>query len=203
MTSKKQHWENVYQTKTPQEVSWTQAKPQTSLDFISSFKLEKNAKIIDIGGGESHLVDFLLEDGFTDITVLDISSIALEKAKKRIEEKFGEKAKFVTWIVSDITEFEPKISYELWHDRATFHFLTDDKDINKYKNTVEKYVAKGLVMATFSKEGAKKCSGLEVSQYDENSLSFDSFDKIKCLQEDHTTPFNTKQNFLFCSFQKS
>ncbi|WP_291728639.1 methyltransferase [Bernardetia sp.] len=203
MKSKKQHWENVYQTKTPQEVSWTQAKPQTSLDFISSFKLEKNAKIIDIGGGESHLVDLLLEDGFTDITVLDISATALEKAKKRIEEKFGEKAKFVTWIVSDITEFEPKISYELWHDRATFHFLTDDKDINKYKNTVEKYVAKGLVMATFSKEGAKKCSGLEVSQYDENSLSFDSFDKIKCLQEDHTTPFNTKQNFLFCSFQKS
>ncbi len=151
MNSKKQHWENVYQTKTSQEVSWTQAKPQTSLDFIDSFNLKKDAKIIDIGGGESLLVDFLLENNFTDITVLDISSIALEKAKKRIEAKFGEKAKYVTWIVSDVTEFEPKTNYDLWHDRATFHFLTDSNHIKKYTQTVEKFVTKNLVIATFSK----------------------------------------------------
>jgi cyclopropane fatty-acyl-phospholipid synthase-like methyltransferase len=208
MTSKKQHWENVYNTKTPQEVSWTQSKPQTSLDFIASFKLEKDAKIIDIGGGESLLVDFLLEDGFTNITVLDISAIALEKAKKRVEEKFREKpnyeAKFVTWIVSDITEFEPKINFDLWHDRATFHFLTDPNHISKYIQTVNNCVTKNLVMATFSKEGAKKCSGLEVSQYNEESLTnqFTSFNKTSCLQEDHTTPFDTQQNFLFCRFVK-
>lgn len=205
MNSKKQHWETVYQTKTPQEVSWTQAKPQTSLDFIASFNLEKTAKIIDIGGGESLLVDFLLEDGFRDITVLDISSIALKKAKKRVEEKFGEKANYVTWIVSNITEFEPKTNFDLWHDRATFHFLTDPNHIKKYTETVEKFVTKNLVMSTFSKEGAKKCSGLDVSQYNEESLTAQfekNFRKISCLQEDHTTPFDTKQNFLFCSFEK-
>ncbi len=149
MNSKKQYWETVYETKTPQEVSWTQSKPQTSLDFITSFNLEKTAKIIDIGGGESLLVDFLLEDRFQDITVLDISSIALEKAKKRVEEKFGEKANYVTWIVSDVTKFEPQTNFDLWHDRATFHFLTDPNYIKKYTETVEKFVSKNLVMATF------------------------------------------------------
>ncbi|WP_338793389.1 class I SAM-dependent methyltransferase [Bernardetia sp. MNP-M8] len=205
MTSKKQHWENIYETKTPQEVSWTQSKPQTSLDFIASFNLEKNAKIIDVGGGESLLVDFLLEDGFTDITVLDISSIALEKAKKRVEEKFGEKANYVTWVVSDVIEFEPEANFDLWHDRATFHFLTESNHIKKYTEIVEKHVNKNLVLATFSKEGAKKCSGLDVSQYNEESLTAQfekNFRKISCLQEDHTTPFDTKQNFLFCSFEK-
>ncbi len=202
MTSKKQHWETVYQNKTPQEVSWTQTKPQTSLDFIASFNLEKNAKIIDVGGGESLLVDFLLEDGFTDITVLDISSIALEKAKKRVEKKFENKAHFVTWIVSDITEFKPKTSFDLWHDRATFHFLTQQNDISKYKNIIAKHVNQYLVIATFSKEGAKKCSGLEVSQYDKENLNFDNFKKISSLQEDHITPFDAIQNFLFCGFGK-
>jgi cyclopropane fatty-acyl-phospholipid synthase-like methyltransferase len=209
MNSKKQHWETVYQTKTPQEVSWTQAKPQTSLDFIASFNLEKTVKIIDVGGGESLLVDFLLEDGFRDITVLDISSIALEKAKKRIEEKFGGKpnykADYVTWIVSDITDFEPKTNFDVWHDRATFHFLTDPNHISKYIQIVEKCVTKNLVVATFSKEGAKKCSGLDVSQYNEESLinQFEKdFRKTSCLQEDHTTPFDTKQSFLFCGFEK-
>ncbi len=204
MNSKQDHWQTIYETKTPQEVSWTQAKPQTSLDFIASFNLEKTAKIIDIGAGESLLVDFLLEDGFMDITVLDISSKALEKAKKRVEEKFRQKADYVTWIVSDITEFEPKTTFDLWHDRATFHFLTKESDISKYIKTAEKYVSKNLIMATFSKEGAKKCSGLQICQYNEESLvnQFPTFKKITCLQEDHTTPFDTQQNFLFCSFEK-
>jgi len=209
MNQKKQHWQTIYETKTPQEVSWTQAKPQISLDFIASFNLEKTAKIIDVGGGESLLVDFLLEDGFMDITVLDISSTALEKSKERVEEKFAEKpnykANFVTWIESDITDFEPKTNFDLWHDRATFHFLTEESDISKYVKTVEKCVSKNLIIATFSKEGAKKCSGLEICQYNEESLmnKFEvSFKKISCLQEDHTTPFDTQQNFLFCGFEK-
>ena len=121
--NKKSHWEHIYDVKTPEQVSWTQNKPETSLDFIHSFGEDKTAKIIDIGGGDSKLVDFLLEEGYENISVLDISANALERAKKRL----GEKAKKVTWIVADITEFEPTEQYDNWHDRAVFHFLTHQK----------------------------------------------------------------------------
>ena len=131
---KKTHWETVYKTKTPDQVSWTQDVPQPSLDFIESLNLEKNAKIIDVGGGDSKLVDHLLHYGFENVSVLDISAKALERAKERL----GEKAEKVTWIVGDITEFEPTEMYDLWHDRATFHFLTEAEDIEKYKNMVQK-----------------------------------------------------------------
>src|SRR5438552_13943730 len=118
--NKKAYWEQVYQTKAPDQVSWTQSVPQTSLNFIKEFSLPKTARIIDIGGGDSRLVDYLLQDGFTDITVLDITESALEKVKARL----GEKSLMVKWIVSDIAEFQPSVHYDLWHDRATFHFLT-------------------------------------------------------------------------------
>src|SRR6476620_6559782 len=117
--SQKEHWEKVYLTKLPKEVSWTQEFPKTSLELIHSFDLPKTAKIIDVGGGDSKLVDHLLDQGFNDITVLDISANAIERAKKRL----GNKSQNVQWIVSDITEFEPATNYDLWHDRATFHFL--------------------------------------------------------------------------------
>src|SRR5688572_18545901 len=120
MTNRQEHWEKIYSTKSPQEVSWTQATPTTSLNFIHSFGLSLDSPIIDIGGGESRLVDYLLDEGFTNITVLDISTIALEKAQQRL----GSRANKVKWIVSDITEFEPQEHYKVWHDRATFHFLT-------------------------------------------------------------------------------
>ena len=198
---RKTHWETVYETKTPEQVSWTQEIPKTSLDFINDFNLPKNAKIIDVGGGDSKLVDFLLDEGYTNITVLDISEKALEKAKSRL----GRKADSVTWIVSDITEFEPTTKYDLWHDRAAFHFLTSEMEKEKYLKTVKQWVEGYLIIGTFSEEGPKKCSGLEIQQYTEESLSLmleNGFQKLSCVTQDHITPFETVQNFLFCSFKK-
>ena len=197
---RKKHWETVYETKNPDQVSWTQESPKTSLDFIHSFGLPKTAKIIDIGGGDSKLVDYLLDEGFENVTVLDISAKALEKAKDRL----GEKANKVNWIVSDITEFEPNMTFDVWHDRATFHFLTTTEQISKYIKTARKSVTGFLTIGTFSKNGPEKCSGLEIKQYNEEQLTMelkDGFDNIKCITEDHFTPFKTPQNFLFCSFK--
>ena len=157
----KNHWETVYETKQPDEVSWTQENPKTSLDFIRETHLDKTAKIIDIGGGDSKLVDFLLKEGYENITVLDISANALERAKKRL----GKKAEKVTWIVSNITEFKPKVSYDIWHDRATFHFLTTNEQIKKYVDLTENWVSNFLILGTFSENGPKKCSGLDIKQY--------------------------------------
>jgi len=197
----KEHWETVYATKTPQEVSWTQEKPRISLDFIASFQLDKSASIIDIGGGDSLLVDFLLDLGYTNISVLDISAHAIERAKVRL----GDKARLITWIVSDINDFAPTEMYDLWHDRAAFHFLTKPKDIERYVKLVSNQ-AKNLVVGTFSTNGPFKCSGLEISQYDEISLgelfAAEAFKRIETKRDDHMTPFGTTQNFVFASFSK-
>jgi SAM-dependent methyltransferase len=199
--SRKNHWETVYETKNPDQVSWTQKVPKIALEFIHSFGLSKQAKIIDIGGGDSKFVDFLIEAGFQNISVLDISSAAIEKAKKRL----GDKADKVNWIVSDITAFEPSETYEVWHDRAAFHFLTTKPEIEKYLETALKSVTGYLIMGTFSENGPKKCSGLDIKQYSENTLTAEfknGFEKLNCVIEDHITPFDTTQNFLFCSFKK-
>lgn len=198
---RKLHWETVYETKNPDQVSWTQEIPKNSLDLIRSCNLPKDAKIIDVGGGDSKLVDFLLAEGFTHITVLDISAKALEKAKVRL----GTAAEQIKWIVSDISEFEPETMYDLWHDRAVFHFLTADDLIRRYVETANKYVKGHLVVGTFSESGPLKCSGLEICQYSQASLTSvfaDSFEKLQCLNDDHQTPFGTIQNFTFCSFKK-
>lgn len=200
-TESKQHWENVYATKQPNEVSWTQEIPVTSLNFIKSFNLAKNAAIIDIGGGDSKLVDHLLDEGYENITVLDISDAAIQKAKARL----GGLADKITWIVSDITEFIPQNTYEVWHDRATFHFLTTPGQISKYIATARKAVTGYIAIGTFSENGPEKCSGLTIRRYNEDELTSElsnGFEKIKCIKEDHTTPFNTIQNFLFCSFRR-
>ena len=198
---RKNHWETVYETKQPNEVSWTQENPKTSLDFIREIHLDKTAKIIDIGGGDSNLVDFLIEEGYENISVLDISANALERAKKRL----GKNAKKVTWIVSDITEFKPETKYDIWHDRATFHFLTTPEQIKKYAEITQKWINGFLIIGTFSENGPKKCSGLDIKQYSETAMEnqfSNSFKKLKCITEDHTTPFETKQNFTFCAFEK-
>jgi hypothetical protein len=201
MDTVKKHWEKVYETKNRNQVSWTQDFPKTSLDFIHSFGLPKTAKVIDIGGGDSKLVDFLIDEGFENLTVLDISAKALDKAKLRL----GDKAKKVHWVVSDITAFEPDTTYDVWHDRATFHFLTTKEEVSKYMDTARKAVTGFLTIGTFSDQGPKKCSGLEVKQYSEESLTAElqnGFENIRCVTEDHVTPFDTKQNFLFCSFRR-
>ncbi|HNF30175.1 MAG TPA: class I SAM-dependent methyltransferase, partial [Chitinophagaceae bacterium] len=127
-TEREQHWNNVYATKLPNQVSWTQAIPTIALNYFQLLQLNKQASIIDIGGGESTLVDFLVEQGFENITVLDISTIAIQKVKQRL----GDKAKKINWIVTDILNFKPTQKYDVWHDRATFHFLTNHEHINKY-----------------------------------------------------------------------
>ncbi|HNP06567.1 MAG TPA: class I SAM-dependent methyltransferase [Cyclobacteriaceae bacterium] len=201
--SQKEHWEQIYSTKQANEVSWTQENPTTSLDFIRSFNLPRQASIIDIGGGESKLVDKLIDEGYEDITVVDISEHALSRTKERL----GEKAKKVNWVVSDITELNTSRTFDLWHDRATFHFMTTPDQINEYlKRAKTNLKTNGyLTIGTFSQDGPKKCSGLEIKQYSEEALQNqlrDGFEKIRCITEDHQTPFGTLQNFLFCSFKR-
>lgn len=200
-TENKKHWETVYSTKGPGEVSWTQEVPQTSLDFIRKCNLPHNAPIIDIGGGDSRLIDHLLQDGFTDITVLDVSGHALDKAKGRL----GAKANKVEWIVSDVLDFVPARHYHLWHDRAAFHFLTTPEQIDAYLQIASGAIDHYLILGTFSENGPQKCSGLPVKQYSEFDLQqtlATHFKKIECINQDHLTPFNTVQNFTFCSFEK-
>lgn len=194
------HWEKIYRTRQPNEVSWTQERPEISLEFIRKAGLSKSARIIDVGGGDSKLVDYLLQDGYTDITVLDISEAAIERAKNRLKES----AEKVKWIVSDILDFIPVEKYDCWHDRAAFHFQTSKDKIDTYLNIVQK-AAKGIVIVgTFSTEGPQKCSGLEVRQYNEASMkaTFEAneFKNIECRREDHITPAGAVQNFIFCSF---
>jgi SAM-dependent methyltransferase len=200
--SKRTHWEEIYKTKEPNELSWTQESPNISLNFIQSFGLSKKAKIIDIGAGNSNLAEYLLAEGFENITVLDISSTAIEKAKERL----GAKAKKINWVVGDVTQFLPETTYDLWHDRATFHFLTTAKQVSAYLKTARNAVTGYLTIGTFSDKGPEKCSGLPVRQYTETQLTEvlqNGFQKIRCITEDHITPFNTKQHFLFCSFKRN
>jgi len=201
--SSKNHWEYIYTSKTEKEVSWFQEYPKTSIEFLELFNLPLTANIIDIGGGDSHFVDALLTKGYKNIWVLDISGSAIERAKQRL----GAKSSLVNWIVTDVTEFEPPVKFNFWHDRAAFHFLINDDAINKYVDIAENGISDQgyLVLGTFSENGPEKCSGLQIKQYNEASMSarFEvAFNRIKRITEDHITPFNTVQNFLFCSFQK-
>lgn len=200
---RKNHWENIYQTKELSTVSWYQPVPQTSLDLISETNLPKNAHIIDIGGGDSFLVDHLLQLGYTALTVLDISEKAIEKAKLRL----GKNAVKVKWIVSDASSFESNQKYDFWHDRAAFHFLTNEKEVENYVQNASQLIAENgkLAIGTFSKNGPLKCSGIEIQQYSEGSLSqvfSNYFEKLKCFTVDHQTPSGAIQNFVFCSFVK-
>jgi trans-aconitate methyltransferase len=200
---RKKHWENIYQTKKLQDLSWFQPTPETSLDFIKQFNLPTTAKVIDIGGGDSFLVDHLLDLGYQDIAVLDISAAAIDKAKQRL----GDKAKNVKWIVADAATFKPTEKYDFWHDRAAFHFLTDEQEISNYLQTAQQNINPTgiLVIGTFSEQGPKKCSGIEIKQYSETTMTDrlkKFFEKIKCISVNHRTPFDTIQNFVFCSFRK-
>lgn len=200
----KKHWETIYETKALTDVSWYQLRPETSLQFIDRLEIKKSAKIIDVGGGDSFFVDHLLELGFSDITVLDISSNAIDRAKKRL----GTQADLVKWIVADAANFDAPEHYDFWHDRAAFHFLTSQEDVANYVRTAAKNIVPSghLIMGTFSKEGPLKCSGIEIQQYSEETLSAQfstHFERIESFTTDHSTPFNTTQNFVFCSFRRN
>ena len=184
-------------------MSWFQENPATSLAFLSACRIPFDAEIIDIGGGDSLFVDHALKMGYRNITVLDISGAAIERAKARL----GADASKVTWIVSDVTAFKPEKKYDFWHDRAVFHFLTLPTDIDRYVKLVsESLNDEGIfVIGTFSEKGPEKCSGLPIAQYSEPKMTrlFSSgFDKIRCFEENHVTPSNKIQAFLFCSFKR-
>lgn len=196
----KKHWENIYATKAPDRVSWYRAHLETSLALIERSAHDRSTSIIDVGGGESTLVDDLLARGFQNITVLDVSHVAIEATKKRLRRD----ADRVYWLVMDVThvELEPK-AYDVWHDRAVFHFLTDPQQRMAYIRQVVRCVISGghVIVSTFGPEGPTKCSGLDVVRYDADSLhdEFGSrFRLVDSSKEIHETPFGTTQQFLYC-----
>ena len=199
----KNHWENIYSNKDENEVSWFQTVPKTSHQLIKKLNLESNDNIIDIGSGRSRILKILIDEGFNNLSYLDISKEACNKSKIAL----GDDKYKVNWNVENVLNFKSKMKYKLWHDRAVFHFFTDKKDIEKYREVAIKNISAGgyLVLGTFSLNGPKKCSGLDVSQYSEQSLNeiFKSdFNLLESFYIDHQTPFDTTQNFLFCIFKK-
>lgn len=203
MQDMKEYWENVWTRKKSNEVSWYQKDPKISIDLILSTNLSKDARIIDVGGGDSNLVDRLLDRGFKDITVLDISAKALERTKERL----GKNAEMVKWIECDIRELESGDRYDVWHDRALLHFLTSEEDLKNYVELTRKYVKEGgyLILSTFSTKGPMMCSGLDTKQFSEESMKklFSSgFEHVKSFEEKHMTPFGTDQIFIYSVFKK-
>lgn len=199
----KEHWENVWTTKKSNEVSWYQEYPQTSINLILPTNPSKDAKIIDVGGGDSNLAETLLNLGFKNITVLDISANALERAKKRL----GNKSSMVTWIESDILEFENDNRYDIWHDRALLHFLTSEENLKNYVKLVKQHVMQGgyLIISTFSTKGPIKCSGLDTRQYSKESIKelfSNEFEHVKSFEEEHVTPRGMGQIFTWNVFRK-
>ena len=195
------HWSQIYQSKSPSDVSWYQAKPDRSLDFIRQTGINTAAHIIDVGAGSSTLVDHLLLSGYQHITVLDISEEALQLARNRIGDAHEH---MVEWIVGDITKVElPVHTYDVWHDRAAFHFLTDSLLRQRYIEQVQRAVRPGghIIIATFATEGPEQCSGLDIIRYDPSSLhgTFgNDFELVTSTNETHVTPWGTEQKFIYC-----
>jgi 2-polyprenyl-3-methyl-5-hydroxy-6-metoxy-1,4-benzoquinol methylase len=201
---KKEHWETVYSTKASNSVSWFQEHAETSLNFIESLNLEKNAPIIDVGGGASTLADDLLLKGYSRLTVLDISGAALETAQNRI----GSNSVNAQWLEADVTEVRlPKHQFEVWHDRAVFHFLTSAEERKAYiKNVLHSVKKDGhIIISTFSEDGPTQCSGLPVVRYTAEALHAElgkNYALKTQLKEAHHTPMGTTQIFVFCHFVK-
>ncbi len=201
---RRQHWERVYRGKAPDSLSWYQSRPGISLALIAESGIRKDAGIIDIGGGASGLVDHLLDLGYTDLAVLDVSAAALDASRLRL----GARAALVEWFESDVTEFEPPRRYALWHDRAVFHFLTQGEDRALYASTLRKALAPDgtAIIATFAPDGPAKCSGLDVVRYDETSIARELGECLQLLEvrrEMHLTPWQTAQSFHYFHFRRT
>ncbi|MFA4835625.1 MAG: class I SAM-dependent methyltransferase [Dehalococcoidia bacterium] len=202
---RKSHWENIYQHNDPSKVGWYRLHLEKSLQLIAEAGLEKTAEIADIGGGASTLADDLLDRGFANVTVLDLSSHAIDKARQRL----GNRSGAVTWMEADVTKDSlPHNRYELWHDRAVFHFLTSPEDRSSYVAAVKESLKPNghLIIATFSPEAPPRCSGLEVVRYTTASLvrEFEgSFYLIRSLEQEHVTPSGVRQPYIYCHFRKS
>jgi SAM-dependent methyltransferase len=196
------HWEHIYQTKTPLETSWYAPHLQISLAWLLQAAPDRSASIIDVGGGESTLVDDLISAGYRALTVLDLSQAALQKSQRRL----GDAARHVTWIAGDVTDLAlPAHVNDLWHDRAVFHFLTQPEQRAAYARNLAASLKDGgqVIMATFGPQGPQKCSGLPTQRYDAESLQRELGPQFRILRHttiDHQTPFGTAQQFLYCHF---
>ena len=201
---RKAHWEDVYSNKKSTDVSWYQQHPEYSLNLIRATGIDVSAHIIDIGGGASTLMDFMLDDGYQNLSVLDISYSAIEQAKKRL----GDRADKVEWVEHDITNFLTDEKYDVWHDRAVFHFLTDALDRSSYIHTMSRALKPGAhaIIATFALNGPEKCSGLDVQRYSPDTMMAvlgDQFEFVETISEEHETPGGATQNFVYCRFKKA
>ncbi len=195
---REEHWERVYASKLPEEMSWYQATPTTSLALVEASGVGPDAGILDIGGGSSRFVDGLMGRGFEDVTVLDVSQASLVRAAERL----GQEAEAVEWVVADITDFEPRRLWSVWHDRAVFHFLTAAEDREAYGRTLRRCLVPGgwAVIATFASDGPDRCSGLEVRRYSPESLADalgEDFELVTGLSEEHVTPSGARQAFSY------
>jgi len=204
MTSdRKAHWENIYSTKGEAEVSWFQETPTPSLELLALVGARPTSAIADIGGGASRLVDSLLEAGFEQITVMDLSAQALAVARKRL----GEKASKVKWIVADAATWEPPQLYDVWHDRATFHFLTSEEEQRAYIDRLKRGLRVGghVIIGAFAPDGPEKCSGLPVARHSAESLSGhlgQAFTLVDSRRHEHVTPWGAAQKFQFSTFKR-
>jgi SAM-dependent methyltransferase len=201
MSDRKTHWENVYQRQSPHEVSWYQENPVLSLRLIQGTGLEPDASIIDIGGGASTLVDRLCEAGYTDLSVLDVSATALAHSRARLANKDCQ----VQWYEEDVTRFKPPRQFDLWHDRAVFHFLTKETDRDNYIAALKRALKPGghLIIMAFAVDGPNKCSGLDVAKYDPNKISTSlgqAFELEETGHEIHITPAGNQQKFAYFHF---
>lgn len=199
---RKSHWETVYARKDESEVSWYEQTPALSLELIAEAGATAESAVIDVGAGAARLVDGLLNLGYTDVTVLDVAASALSKAKARL----GARASQVDWIVGDVTSWEPKRRYDVWHDRAVFHFLTDPRDRAAYVKRMGRAVKTGghAIIGTFAPEGPERCSGLPVERYDAASLAAAlpaSFALVSTRVQEHRTPAGAIQRFQFSTFR--
>lgn len=202
--NRRAHWDTVYTTKGENEVSWFQENPAPSNELIDLARPTSASVIVDIGGGASRLVDSLVAGGFNHVTVLDISGAALEAAKARLRERAGR----VEWIIADVTKWYPMQIYDIWHDRAAFHFLTDPADRAAYVTRIKQAVKPGghVIIGTFAFDGPEKCSGLPVHRYDAASLAKElgeGFELMVSRRHDHSTPWNSAQRFQFCIFRRA
>jgi SAM-dependent methyltransferase len=204
---RKAHWENVYTTKSEKELSWFQENPAPSLELMALAGLSADAAIIDIGGGASRFVDALVERKIRQITVLDLSAAALDAAKQRLKQRLGDGGADVEWVVADVTTWEPSETYDLWHDRAAFHFLTEASDRAAYVRQLKKAVRSGgyAIIGTFAPDGPERCSGLPIMRYDAGILGpilGAEFRLIDSRRHDHITPWGAMQRFQFSTFRR-
>lgn len=199
----RQHWEEVYTRKGPAEVSWTQRSLEPSLQRIRAANLRSDAAIVDVGGGFSPLAGALVGLGFNGITVLDLAQAALDAAKSEL----GERARAVRFVQADVTQWRPDRAFDLWHDRAVFHFLTDPADRARYRAALDQGLKRGgrLVLATFAPDGPERCSGLPVQRWSPEGLAAElgpGFEPLESAREEHQTPWGSVQPFTWTSFRR-